>query len=92
MDVQDCHAALQTAITAGLVDKHRVVVMGGSHGGFLTGHLVGQYPDTFRAAVMRNPVLNLPLMVHVRSQYTIYLFYLNPEKYTQQLLIYWIYF
>ena len=36
------------------------------HAGFLTGHMVGQYPDTFQAAVMRNPVLNIPLMINVR--------------------------
>ena len=70
MDVHDCHASLQTAISAGLVDAARIVVTGGSHGGFLTGHMVGQYPDTFKAAVMRNPVLNIPLMVHVCSSRT----------------------
>ncbi len=38
-------------------------VIGGSHGGFLTGHLVGQYPERFRCGGMRNPVCNLSLMV-----------------------------
>jgi pimeloyl-ACP methyl ester carboxylesterase len=66
MDVSDCYEALQDVITMGLVDRDRVAVIGGSHGGFLTGHMIGQYPDAFQAAVMRNPVLNIPLMSHVR--------------------------
>lgn len=47
----------------GLVDSARVSVIGGSHGGFLTGHLVGQHPSRFRCAGLRNPVLNIALMV-----------------------------
>jgi len=30
--------------------------MGGSHGGFLTTHLIGQYPDRFYVASTRNPI------------------------------------
>jgi hypothetical protein len=49
---------------AGLADPERVAVIGGSHGGFLTGHLVGQHPERFKCAVLRNPVCDISLMVH----------------------------
>ncbi|KAL4858184.1 Acylamino-acid-releasing enzyme 1 [Chlorella vulgaris] len=64
-DVADCLAGLQAAVDAGFADPQRVAVIGGSHGGFLTGHLVGQHPAAFKCAVLRNPVCDLSLMIHV---------------------------
>jgi acylaminoacyl-peptidase len=64
-DVGDCIAALEAACEAGLVDASRVAVCGGSHGGFLAGHLLGQHPDRFRCGIMRNPVCNIALMTGV---------------------------
>jgi acylaminoacyl-peptidase len=52
-------------IFAGVVDEARVAVVGGSHGGFLSGHLLGQHAGRFRCGVLRNPVMDLSLMVHV---------------------------
>lgn len=48
----------------GYSDPARLAVSGGSHGGFLTGHLVGQYPDVFKCAILRNPALTLGHMVY----------------------------
>ncbi|GBF91528.1 hypothetical protein Rsub_04268 [Raphidocelis subcapitata] len=64
-DVDDCVDALQAAVDAGIADPDRAAVIGGSHGGFLTGHLVGQFPDRWRCAGLRNPVLNIALMVGI---------------------------
>ncbi|CAN6311156.1 unnamed protein product [Urochloa humidicola] len=62
-DVNDVLTALDLVIKRGLIDPSKVAVVGGSHGGFLTTHLIGQAPDTFIAAAARNPVCNLSLMV-----------------------------
>ena len=60
-DVDDCMLSLDACLhaKADMVDTTRVGVMGGSHGGFLTTHLIGQYPDRFYVASTRNPVCNL---------------------------------
>ncbi|KAL5224477.1 hypothetical protein ABZP36_011116 [Zizania latifolia] len=62
-DVQDCLAALDYVIKEGLIDASKVAVVGISHGGFLTTHLIGQCPDRFMVAAARNPVCNLSLMI-----------------------------
>jgi acylaminoacyl-peptidase len=41
-DVNDVLTALDFVIKKGLIDEARVAVVGGSHGGFLTTHLIGQ--------------------------------------------------
>ena len=47
------------------LDRGRVAVVGGSHGGFLGAWLVAAAPDLFRAAALRNPVTNIATMVGV---------------------------
>ena len=63
-DVKDCFAAFESVVASEFADSPdlKKVVMGGSHGGFLTGHLIGQYPGAFCCASSRNPVLNLLAM------------------------------
>jgi acylaminoacyl-peptidase len=64
-DVDDCLAALDAAAAAGLVDASRAAVVGGSHGGFLGAHLIGQAPERFFAAALRNPVTCISAMVGI---------------------------
>jgi len=62
MDVRVCLSALDLAASMGIVDLSRVAVSGGSHGGFLAGHLLGRHGNRFKCGVMRNPVCNVALM------------------------------
>lgn len=41
-DVNDVLAAIDYVIDMGLADPSKIAVTGGSHGGFLTTHLIGQ--------------------------------------------------
>ena len=54
-DVDDCIKSIEVVLKqeSKLIDGNRLCVVGGSHGGFLTGHLIGQYPDKFKSAAMR---------------------------------------
>lgn len=55
-DVADVVLATHTALALTtsssekrpLFDASRVAVVGGSHGGFLAAHLIGQHPDIFK--------------------------------------------
>jgi acylaminoacyl-peptidase len=63
-DVLDCHYLTRHVLSqfSDCIDETRVGVCGGSHGGFLSAHLIGQYPDLFKVAAMRNPVTNIATM------------------------------
>lgn len=63
LDVNNVVAATRMVIESGMVDPDRVGICGGSHGGFLAGHCIGQYPDIFKVAATRNPVTNIASMV-----------------------------
>ena len=64
-DVDDVHRTVEHVLSEGLCDPERVVCYGGSHGGFLAAHLLGQFPKVYKAAAVRNPVFNLASIVGV---------------------------
>ena len=64
-DVDDVQRTVEQVLSEGLCDSEKVVCIGGSHGGFLGAHLLGQFPKVYKAALMRNPVTNLASMVGV---------------------------
>ncbi|KAG1898892.1 Alpha/Beta hydrolase protein [Suillus fuscotomentosus] len=58
MDVEDVTESVRELIRRGVSEEGRQVVMGGSHGGFIAAHLIGQHPTLFNAASLRNPVIS----------------------------------
>lgn len=63
-DVKDCQGIVEKILNSTpTLNPEKVVVFGGSHGGFLSCHLSCQYPDVYKAAVMRNPVTDLNTLV-----------------------------
>ncbi|CDJ66733.1 acylamino-acid-releasing enzyme, putative [Eimeria necatrix] len=61
-DVEDVAQIVQQVINKFGYDSKRCAAVGGSHGGFLCCHLIGQFPKLFSAASTRNPVTYVPGM------------------------------
>ena len=59
LDVEDAHSAAQHLIGQGLADAKRLILMGGSAGGYTVLLCLIAYPGVFKAAVCRYAVSNL---------------------------------
>lgn len=64
LDVSDVMQAMDQVLLEHptTLDADRVGISGGSHGGFIAAHVSGQFPDRFRCAAMRNPVIDISTM------------------------------
>ncbi|XP_059800349.1 acylamino-acid-releasing enzyme-like isoform X2 [Hypanus sabinus] len=58
-DVKDVQFAVESVLKEGFVNSEKILLIGGSHGGFIGCHLIGQYPGFYKAFATRNPVINL---------------------------------
>ena len=64
MDVKDVIDCIKYLTDKNLVDGSKLVLWGGSHGGFLVTHLSGQYHNfNFKACIARNPVIDISSML-----------------------------
>nr|AGC92665.2 acylamino-acid-releasing enzyme-like protein [Heliconius erato] len=61
-DVADCKLATDKAVDQFPINNEKLMLYGGSHGGFLVTHLSGLHSDVYKATVARNPVIDLASM------------------------------
>lgn len=59
LELDDLLAAVDRAVELGLADPDRLAVCGLSYGGYMSAHLAAR-TDRFRAAVIENPMIDLP--------------------------------
>ena len=64
LDVDEVVGMIKSVITEKQADPERIIVMGGSYGGYLSGIFAThpQYSSIFKAAILLNPVVNIPFM------------------------------
>lgn len=61
-DVFDVQCAAEVAAQRDEINPDKMVIFGGSHGGFLACHVIGQFPSFYSACAVRNPVVDLSSM------------------------------
>lgn len=59
LDLDDCLYVIRELVKKGTLDKNKLIVQGGSHGGFLSCHLSCQDEFKFTSAIIKNPVVDI---------------------------------
>ncbi|XP_048347646.1 acylamino-acid-releasing enzyme-like isoform X2 [Sphaerodactylus townsendi] len=62
-DVEDTQLAVESALQSEPLDRRRIALLGGSHGGFICCHLIGRYPNMYKACAVRSPVINMATLL-----------------------------
>ncbi|XP_063148038.1 acylamino-acid-releasing enzyme-like isoform X1 [Candoia aspera] len=62
-DVEDTQLAVEVALQMESLDPNRVALLGGSHGGFICCHLIGRYPEMYKACAVRSAVTNMATLL-----------------------------
>ncbi|KAI1305801.1 Acylamino-acid-releasing enzyme [Halotydeus destructor] len=69
LDVKDTVAAIHYYAGLNLIDRSKIILNGGSHGGFIVTHLAGQYPElNFVVCIARNPIIDYSTMTELTDE------------------------
>lgn len=60
LDALEVKAAIDYCVENNLGDPEKLIVMGGSYGGYLGAVMIAKFPDLFKCAILKNAVVNLP--------------------------------
>ncbi|KAL4442619.1 hypothetical protein ABPG74_007021 [Tetrahymena malaccensis] len=64
IDAKEILNMMDQVIEKKLCDPKKIITMGGSYGGYMTGILSTRHHERFICAVMRNPVVNIPYLLN----------------------------
>ncbi|CAG8810341.1 12874_t:CDS:2, partial [Dentiscutata erythropus] len=59
LEIEEVQTTVKYFVEKNYADPNAIALIGGSHGGFISGHLVGKFPDFYKACILNNPVLNI---------------------------------